>query len=303
MKRIILIIGIILFSSAAVFGAGVLEGRLSSEESSTGSSVWQVSKNGNILFLGGSIHILRASDYPLPEEFEYAFSKSEIQVLEADSEQLTDPEILQYLLSKMILPGETTIQSLLDPAVYNLLSMACYEYGFSINDVAKIKPAMVVNMLLIQQMEKIGFKQQGIDDYFRVKAKNKNKPIIFLESVQSQINMLVSMGEGYENEYVSYSLTDMEETEEDIETLLHEWKYGITGTNEESLIEMKNEWPEIYKVLITDRHDEWIPQIEEFIASGKVHFVVAGLLHMYGPDGLRSRLKDLGYTVEQVIIK
>ena len=53
-----------------------------------GSSVWVISRNGNTLYLGGSIHILRDDDFPLPTEFDLAFSQSTVLVLEADLEQM-----------------------------------------------------------------------------------------------------------------------------------------------------------------------------------------------------------------------
>jgi uncharacterized protein YbaP (TraB family) len=57
---------------------------------------------------------------------------------------------------------------------------------------------------------------------------------------------------------------------------------------------MKQDWPAIYKTLVSDRNTAWMPQIEEFLAGGQVHFVVVGLLHLHGPDGLLRQLEDLG---------
>jgi len=275
----------------------------SSSSPAAGSSVWKVTKDGNTLFFGGSVHILREKDFPLPEEFDYAFSRSKILVLETDTDQLTEPEIMQYLLSQMILPDDVTVESLLDAETYYALSLACDEYGYSIEDAEKIKPSMIINMLLVLQIQKLGFVQQGIDDYYQIKAQNDNMPVKFLEPVQTQIDMLVTMGEGYENEYVSYSLKDMENTETSLETMMREWRYGTTGANEEALIDMRDNWPKLYKALITDRHNEWMPQIKEFFSTGQVHFIIAGLLHMHGPDGLLRQLEDLGYKAEKVIIR
>ena len=33
------------------------------------SAVWKVSKGEDYLYLAGTVHVLRASDYPLPREF------------------------------------------------------------------------------------------------------------------------------------------------------------------------------------------------------------------------------------------
>ena len=247
--------------------------------------------------------MLRAKDFPLPEEYDYAFNKSEVQVLEADVEQIDNPEVMRHLLSQMLLPEGVLLHSLLDPEVFDHLAEVCAKYNIPIYNVEKIKPSMLITMLSVLQIEKLGFQEKGIDDYFQEKAKKEKRPVVFLESLESQIDMITSIGEGYENEYVSYSLTDMEHTEEALEAMVFEWRYGLTGSNEESLLEMRDEWPEMYKILITNRHDAWMPQIEKFIASGKVHFIVAGLLHMHGPDGLCQRLEKLGYKVEKLIIE
>jgi uncharacterized protein YbaP (TraB family) len=37
------------------------------------SSVWEISKDGKTLFLGGSIHLLREQDLPLPFAFDVKF--------------------------------------------------------------------------------------------------------------------------------------------------------------------------------------------------------------------------------------
>jgi len=306
MKRLIILFSVILFAAGLLSCAkpaalppvdyGIVSNLYEVE---TGSSVWKVSKDGNTIFLGGSIHILRESDFPLPVEFDLAFSQSDILVLEADVEQMEDENILMYLLSQMFLPEDRPLQSILNPDVYAILSDVCNEYGFSIFDVEYFKPSMIMNMLIILQMHELGFVQEGIDEYYLQKARNENKPVSYLESLESQIDMLVSMGEGYENEYVLYSLLDLQNTENEIDELLYDWKHGVSAYTNPMLIEMKEHWPLMYKALITNRHDAWMPQIIDFVASGKKYFVIVGLAHMYGPDGLLLQLSNLGYTIEK----
>ncbi|NQY94638.1 MAG: TraB/GumN family protein, partial [Campylobacteraceae bacterium] len=36
------------------------------------TSIWKIQKNDEIIYLGGTIHLLRAKDYPLPIEYEKA---------------------------------------------------------------------------------------------------------------------------------------------------------------------------------------------------------------------------------------
>jgi len=84
--------------------------------------------------------------------------------------------------------------------------------------------------------------------------------------------------------------------------MVAEWKSGITSLAEESLAELISEWPMLYRSMITDRHDEWFPQLDKFLTSGKTHFVIVGFLHLPGPDGLLQYLKNSGCTVEQVAV-
>ena len=294
MKRFRVIISFLLICTGLFFCAA------SPAVAQTGSSVWKISKDGNTLFLGGSIHILRKTDFPLPAEYDIAFSQSVILVLETDIDQMADPEVLLYLMTNMVLPGNKTLQSILDPDTYKMLEETCNKYGISINDVSKLKPSMVMTLLSVLQMEKAGYTQQGIDQHYLDKAKNENKPVRSLETVQTQIDALIGMGEGYENDFIRYSIYGMENTETGLEALLAEWKIGGTSLSEESLDEMKEHWPIIYKTLVTDRNSAWMPQIKEFLASGQVYFVIAGLLHMHGTDGLLRQLEDCGCTVEQL---
>jgi uncharacterized protein YbaP (TraB family) len=73
MKKFIAIIAVVCLGSVCLFGE---------------TSVWKVSNGGNVLYIGGTIHVLRESDYPLPESFNAAFNKSEIIIFETS---LDDP--------------------------------------------------------------------------------------------------------------------------------------------------------------------------------------------------------------------
>jgi uncharacterized protein YbaP (TraB family) len=85
------------------------------------ASVWEISKNENTLFLGGSVHILRAKDYPMPTAFDSAFGKAAILVLETDVDRILDAEMLSYINDRWMLPEGQTLKTVLDDAVYRQL--------------------------------------------------------------------------------------------------------------------------------------------------------------------------------------
>jgi uncharacterized protein YbaP (TraB family) len=294
MKRLIIVCTVILTL------AGFLSCASSPKPVTAGSSVWKISRGGNTLFLGGSIHTLRAEDFPLPSEFDRAFSQSSALVLEANIEQMADESIAQYLEAHMFLSGGATLETLLDSETYGMLNAKCEEYGFSIDDsISRLKPSMIMSMLAMLEVQQSGFVQQGVDAHYLQKAKETGKPLDYLETVQAQIDMIVTMGEGYENDFVKYSLNDMDSTETELVAIVSEWKNGGSATTEKALLEMKEQWPLIYKALIAERNAAWVPKINGYLTSGSPVFIIAGLAHLYGPDGLLRQLADSGCTVER----
>jgi uncharacterized protein len=294
MKRFISLLTVLLLSTGLFFCTSL------PASVQSGSSVWKISRDGNTMFLGGSIHVLRAEDFPLPEEFDRAFSQSALLVLEADTEQIANEEAEQYLLEHMLLPDGQTLRSILNSETYNLLRTVCARYGFPIEAVNNFKPSLVVTMLEVLQIQRLGFVQQGVDAYYLEKARTENKSVAFLETVETQIDLIVSMGEGYENDFVRYSLNDMSDTENQLAARVAEWKAGVASGIEASLTEMQKEWSEIYKTVVSDRNAAWMPQIEEYLASGQVVFVIVGAAHLYGPDGLLIQLENSGCIVEKL---
>jgi uncharacterized protein YbaP (TraB family) len=291
-KQFILVRGIMLFITLFLFCT------LLPVFAQSGSSVWKISKGGNTILLGGSIHVLRESDFPLPVEFDRAFEQSKSLVLEADIGRMADVEIVQYLMARAFLPGDQTLQSVLNPVIYKLFMEKCAEFGIPPEVIMKFNPYMAINVLTVMAIQKSGFEQQGVDYYYYELAVKTGKSLGFLETVETQIDMLVSIGENYGDDFIIYSLDDLENLE-DIFTLVSDWREGDSASSEASLAEMKETWPDVYKTLMLDRNNSWMPQIEKYLATGSAAFIITGLAHLHGTDGLLHQLKNSGCTVEQ----
>ena len=59
------------------------------------------------------------------------------------------------------------------------------------------------------------------------------------------------------------------------------------------------EFPEVFKRMVTDRNRTWLPQIEELLAGERDAMVVVGSMHLVGEGGIVNLLREKGYTVEQ----
>ena len=272
----------------------------SAAKAETGSSVWKISKNGQTLFLGGSVHILREQDFPLPPEFDRAFEESAALILEADISQAENEETAAVIAALMLLPEGQTLESLLSADVYGQLADKCAEFGIAIEALARFKPALVINLLTVLEIQQFGFVQQGVDMYYLAKAQEAGKELGFFETLEEQILMLAGMGDGYEDDFVRYSLGEFGESESEITALVSDWRQGVPAAAEASLTSMKDQWPVIYQELVLRRNAAWLPRIEAYLASEPVELVIVGLMHLHGDDGLLRQLMNSGCTVEQV---
>ncbi len=263
------------------------------------TSIWQVEGNGTTLYIGGTVHVLSKADYPLPKEYDEVYSKAEELVFEADIAAMSDPTLAGQIMMSSMYTDDRTLSSVLNEESYSKLSKECKKAGIDIKKMEKLKPSMVILTLTMMSLQDMGIGEEGVDQKFYSKAKEDGKDLDFFETVKEQVNMITSMGEGNESEYVLHSLNDLKDTEDMMTEILADWKKGTSGIINETLDEMKKDYPNIYKTLVLDRNNAWMPKIDSFLEDKDVEFILVGTLHLHGSDGLITQLKNKGYNVVQ----
>jgi uncharacterized protein YbaP (TraB family) len=264
------------------------------------SSVWKLTKDGGSLYLGGSLHTLRAADYPMPKEFDLAFEQSDILILETDIDRLADSDIASQLAAKMFLPDNKTLETALRRETFKKLADRCAESGLSIEALMEYTPSMVVHLLGTLQARQFGFSEPGADLVYASRAKEASREMGFLEPVEIQIDLLTNAGAGFADEYVLYSLEDWDKSESVLNAFVKEWKKGSGKKLTLMLKSMEEAYPRVYQSMFLNRNNAWIPVIESCLDTPEIEFIIAGLGHFYGPGGLLAQLKNRGYRLEQI---
>lgn len=85
------------------------------------TSLWQVTKNGNTLYLGGTIHVLKKEDYPLPVEYSEAFKKSDKLILEANIKAARTPEFGKEVAKMLTYPPGKSLKNAISEKTFNKL--------------------------------------------------------------------------------------------------------------------------------------------------------------------------------------
>jgi uncharacterized protein YbaP (TraB family) len=173
------------------------------------SSVWKVEGKNSTLYIGGTIHVLRDIDYPLPLEYEKAFDAADELVFETDIDAMENPDIANKMLEKLTFSDDRTLKSVLSEEAYNELTKEAEQQNLPIERLGEFKPAMVLLTLTLKGLKEIGVKEDGVDKYYNNHSKLiSSKETSYLESVEFQMDLLTSIGEGRESEYVLSSLKD-----------------------------------------------------------------------------------------------
>jgi len=265
------------------------------------SAVWQVSSGANTVYLGGTVHLLRPSDYPLPQEYEQAYQASNEIYFETDIGAMSDISVQTQMLQQLTYQDERTLQSVLSEEAYTALSEYISGTGMPMMMMEKFKPGMVISTLQVLEFQRIGFTPQGVDMYFNTRAVGDAKSLGQLETIMEQIGFLASMGEGNESEFILLSLEDLEETAEVMDDMIAAWREGNNDRLADLFVnEMRNEAPELYDSLLRQRNLNWIPQIEQMLQDDDTEFVLVGAAHLVGSDGLLELLQAKGYSVNQL---
>lgn len=268
------------------------------------TSLWKISKGENHLFLGGTIHVLRPSDFPLPQEFDHVYENSHELVFETDMAVLNSPTFGQKLMSVMSYTNGKTLKSELSPEVYAKVTKRLTSKGMPAASLDRFKPSMVSIMLTQFEMMEFDMAAEGVDIFYSNRAQKDNKKMHGLESTDQQLAFLSGLGDDDPDALILNTLDEMHEMKEMITTMISSWRNGDEEKLEKFIIkEMEEKYPSIYQELLVDRNNNWFPAIIEFIKTEPVEMILVGAGHLVGDKGLLNMLRDKGYSVTQVRIK
>lgn len=262
------------------------------------SSVWVVKGGKAAVYLAGSCHVLRASDHPLPAEFELAYARVRQVMFEVPPGDLEGPAYVQKLMAVAVYKDGTTLKQHLTPVVYARVEKFCRERNYPFEQYQMLHPWMLSMMLAIQEMARIGVEADyGVDRFFYQKAMKDGKATGGLETADEQLGFLTLMDTSTGNEQVSETIDDLGQLDGKITDILKAWRAGDeAGIEAFNLSELKN-YPQLYSKLIVDRNIKWVKKLEGLINGNQNTMVIVGVGHLAGVGSVADLLRKRGYQV------
>ena len=287
------IIGFFLFF---VVGISVSATALDQQKTRSKTSLWSVQSSGGRVYLLGSVHFLRQTDYPLPNAMEQAYANCDRVVFETNIGAMASPEIQQQMLGLGFYPENDNIFNHLSPSTADMLKKKLAGMGLPESLVSRLRPwtaAMTLEVLILKLM---GFDEQaGIDFHFYQRSIAEGKHIEFFETVEYQLKLLAELDDRNQDALLRQTLKEMENIEELAPKMVSYWRSG----NFEQLTGLSPMPPYLHERLLTRRNQNWIARIQDYLVEPLNTLVVVGALHLAGPDSVVDLLRKNGYTVVQ----
>ncbi len=265
------------------------------------SSVWRISNGQSELFIGGTIHVLSHQDYPLPQEFDLAYSKADILVLETDLSVMAGVDAQQQLLMRLMYTDGRTLRDDVMKSTYKKLLNYVQSTGLLMEVVNQFKAPMVVIMLTVAELQRLGMADTGVDNYYFMKADQEGKRLDQLESVEQQVELIANMGKGHEDEMLLSTVDELQELPTVMAAMKTAWRTGnIKQLERLVILPMRQDFPALYQSLLVGRNNSWIPKIEIMLKTPEIELVLVGALHLAAAEGVIAQLIKRGYQVEKL---
>jgi hypothetical protein len=280
-----------------LLGLGLL-GCLSAQAA---SPVWAVRGSHNIVYLAGSIHMLPADDAALPAGFTRAYADSTKLVMELDLAKFDPMEAMTWMMDHGTLPAGTTLRGLLGEQRYGRVTGAAASLGMPMAGLDSLAPWVVGIEITDAAYEHEGFDpDQGVEEQLLRLAQTDHKPTAGLETLPEELGSLSSLSSADQIRMLDQTVDELKDLKSEMREVTGAWRSGDRAHLAALLSSEYGAFPSLYKPLVTDRNQRWLPQVEQLLNGKDNACVVVGALHLVGDGGLLELLRRKGYTITQL---
>jgi len=265
--------------------------------------LWKVSGNGltKPSYLFGTHHLIEKDQVKDFDKILNLASESDAVVGEMD---MTDMAAMQAKIMQGAMMQGKNIREMISADDYVLVDTELKQLlGAGLDQLGTFKPMMLQAMygvMVYLKSQNITKQPEGVDVLFQKKAKENNKPVIGLETIEQQSAILFDSLPL--NRQAEILVKSVKEKQKGIELLKRLNEFYIAG-DLKKLSELDKEdddmTPAEKKQLYDNRNIAWMKQIPVLLSKQSC-FVAVGCMHLIDETGLIAQLKKAGYTVEGI---
>lgn len=258
--------------------------------------LWRFETHGSVVYLAGSIHVMKASLFPLPKQFETAFTQSDRLAVEVDTDALSADAVRQKFLDYALLPTGQSLGTVLKPTTLAAVSAHLQTQSIPLTSVATLKPVMLSTQVAVARLSALGYLPQfGLEQHFKSAA--GARPILELETLDQQLAVLTSPPMQVQDEMLAETVEQMDTIEPIISAMVVAWLAGDEREFRRLFDLESGDSPQIHafmRRLLEDRNVGMAEKIVGYLQMPGTTFVLVGAAHLTGPEGIVALLEARG---------
>lgn len=260
--------------------------------------VWKVTgSTRGTLFLGGSVHALSSSDYPLPPAYNRAFDASSRIALEIEPKALSGSGA--GFLKSGRYPAGDSLKNHVDPRTYDYLRRLFALLKVPEEKFSRYRPWFLVLMLESPNLRGLS-DDLGVDEFLIKRARANAKPMVGLESAAEHSAVFSGLTDRQGEALLLLTFIPQAKGARGSDYIMSAWRRGDVEALARSTRDAYQDFPAFGERILGARNRRWLPKLESYLKSGQTYFVVVGAAHLGGADGLLALLRARGCKVEQV---
>ena len=275
---------------------------VSGQQASERVSLWKIERDEAVVYLLGSVHALTPDAYPLPNSMERAFKESSQTVFEVDLSQANEEVISKLVQELGFYHSSRTLKTELSEDTLKLLKSHLVEKAIQFEAVQTMKPWFLSLKLAMEELASLDYEAElGIDRYFQLKARSMGKPVMQLESISGQLQLLASDSPDIQELSLRAGIEESSQAAQQLEALVDAWRRGDADKMWRVAIG-NSPYPALdaqIEKLIDNRNALMAKKIAEYLQSKQTTLVVVGALHMGGERGILN-LMSADNAIEQM---
>lgn len=253
-------------------------------------------QTGPTVFILGSVHQLPEQAGTLPWQVDSAFARAKTIAFEASLDTLQQRGMEVFARAK--LPAGTTLKDVITARTYAWLDSIAPAYKINLAQLATYKPWMVSLVFTQAILGRANFKPQyGVDLQLNARAKRAGKRVIGLETVDFQIGLLDGVSAADQELMLANQTASPDSAVQELRKIATAWTTGDTASVNKALNDNIAKSPTLFAMLLTERNQRWVPQIEAMLRGTDDVLVVVGTAHLVGRVGVIEHLRRKGYSV------
>jgi uncharacterized protein len=263
-------------------------------------ALWELHGKHNTVYILGSIHVLRPSDYPLAPAVLDAYRNANSIFMEVNLAQIDSQRMQTELLASARLPQGQTLPGIMGDARYKRAQVLAQEVGIDIGIFDAFAPWFAAEAISQLQLQQLGFQpKSGVEMFFLERARADGKSVAGLETVHDQIALFDALSMDEQADYLVSSLEEAHDLPKQVDAMVHAWASGDTQWFTDQLKAEIGRDPVLYDSVLVARNRKWVPKIEALLNDDKNYLVIVGTGHLVGQGSVIALLKKDGIAAAQ----